>query len=497
MLKREIMQRKNIYDSAVEISAVSDIVLPENMGDIERILKCSFTPRLMSKNVEANRLSLQGSGILRMVYKTDDGNLESFETQIPFSKNIDVASGTDNLSVFATLSTEFCSCRAVSPRRFEMNAGIKANVKAWAICRLDICDGAEEENVELKRVRTEAVVPVFCACENFTVMEDYELSKGTVKTILKATATPSVLEHKIISGKIILKGNVDFCAVYTTDEDTAPVRVNYNIPVNHIISAPGTEESDDVRLALSICRMSVESVARGGNGEITVEILLEACADVSRKETVTAATDAYCVGFESRCSHQNIALTTLEKTVEKNHTVNLSIDTDGSEIIDTFADIKNVSLRVNEQGEIMTTADALVSALCKNENGDFFINEKSSPIEFSVAAASEFAFSDLEGEMTLASVNSSKNGVSLNLNAKCTATKKQSIPMVCEVEIMTDSPKKVNPKTALTIYFASKGEDTFDIAKRYNTSNKEIMLHNSLSDTLIPDDMTILIPMTR
>ena len=88
ILKREIMQRKTIYSGKSEASVVSDIVMPENYGDIDRILKCAFMPRLLSKTVEGNRLSLQGNGVLRMVYKTSQGNLESFETQVPFTKNI-------------------------------------------------------------------------------------------------------------------------------------------------------------------------------------------------------------------------------------------------------------------------------------------------------------------------------------------------------------------------------------------------------------------------
>ena len=166
-------------------------------------------------------------------------------------------------------------------------------------------------------------------------------------------------------------------------------------------------------------------------------------------------------------------------------------------MLDAFLDVKNVSSRVNEQGEIMMTADTLITALCKNTDGDFFLNEKSAPIEFSLAASPELAFSDLDSGLSVVSVTPNKNSVALNLNAKCTATKKQSLPMVTEVEVMQDAPNRANPKTALTLYFANKGEDTFDIAKRYNTSNREIMLQNSLSDTLIPADMTMLIPMTR
>lgn len=497
ILKREIMQRKTIYDGATELSVVSDIVLPENLGDIERILKCTFTPRLSSKTIEASRLSLQGSGTLRMVYKTALGNLESFETQSPFSKNIELSSSADNMSATVNLHTEFCSCRAVSERRFEMNAGVKVKAKVCGLEKNMVSVGAEEENIEFKQKQTEAIVPVCCVCENFTVMEEYELSTTPVKSVLKTAATPTISEYKIISGKLILKGNVDFCVTYIAQGANEPTRVNYSIPVSHVLSCAGAEETDTAELKLSVCRASAQSGARGERGELTVEILLEACADISRKDTVTTVIDAYCVGFESRCSMENIALTTLEKRVEKNHTMSIPIETDGGEMLDAFADVKNVSARVNEQGEIMMSADSIVTALCKNEDGDFFLNEKSTPIEFSLAADPQLAFSDLDSNIEVVSVTPNKNAVALTLKANCTATKKQSLPMVAEVEVLSESPKRVNPKTALTIYFANKGEDTFDIAKRYNTSNKEIMVQNSLSDTLIPEDMTILIPMTR
>lgn len=497
ILKREIMQRKIIYDGVSEASVVSDIVLPENLGDIERILKCTFTPRLLSKTVEGNRLSLQGAGTLRMVYKTAEGNLESFETQSPFSKNIDVNGGAENMSVNAEVSCGFCSCRAVSERRFEMNAGVSIKARVCALKKEMMSIGAEEQNVECKQKQIEAIVPVCFASETFTVMEEYDLSGRPIKSVVKTSATPSVSEYKIVSGKIILKGNVDFAVTYIAEDSDEPMRLNYSIPVSHILSCTGAEESDDVEINLCICRVSAESSTRGDRGELSVEILMRADAEVLRKESLAPVIDAYCVGFESRCERENIALTTLEKRVEKSHSISIPIETDGGEMLDAFADVKNVSARVNEQGEIMMTADALVTALCKNEQDDFFLNEKSAPLEFSVAAASELSFSELDSSLNVVSVIPNKNSIGLNLNAKCVATKKQSLPMVTEVEITSDTPKRVNPRTALTIYFANKGEDTFDIAKRYNTSNKEIMLQNSLSDTRIPNDMTILIPMKR
>ena len=497
ILKREIMQRKTIYDGESEASVVSDIVLPESLGDIERILKCTFTPHLLSKSVEGSRLSLQGSGTLRMVYKTTDGRLESFETQSPFSKSIDMSSGAENMSICAEVRCAFCSCRAVSERRFEMNAGISIKAKVCAIKKEMMSIGAEEENIECKQKQLEAIVPVCFASECFTVMEEYELSGRPIKSVLKTSAIPSVSEYKVVSGKIILKGHVDLGVTYIAEDNSEPTRVNYSIPVSHVISCSGAEETDDVEITLSICRVSAQASERGERGELSAEILLRAEAEVSRKESVAPVIDAYCVGLESRCERENMFFTTLEKRLNKTHNMSIPVETDGGEMLDAFLDVKNVSSRANEQGEVMMSADALVTALCKNADGDFFLIEKSAPLEFSLAAASELAYSELDSDISVASVSPNKNSVGVTLNAKCTATKKQSVPMVTEIEVLPDSPKKVNPKIALTIYFASKGEDTFDIAKRHNTSNREIMLQNSLSDTLIPEDMTILIPMKR
>ena len=48
----------------------------------------------------------------------------------------------------------------------------------------------------------------------------------------------------------------------------------------------------------------------------------------------------------------------------------------------------------------------------------------------------------------------------------------------------------------MTIYYASEGEDVFDIAKRYNTDIDLIIKSNDISGTL-ESDMMLLIPGAR
>ena len=499
VIKRELVQRKNIYEGVTEIGVQSDIVLPDYCGDIERILKCTLVPRLSGKRVESQRLSVSGTGFLRMVYLTAEGKVDSFETQIPFSKNIDMQEGGENIGIKVTLCTDYSNCRAVSPRRFEVHAAIKMKAKVSAGCSTYFAQDIDEKGVEIRKTSIDAIIPIASVCENFTVMEEYELSGAPISSVVRMSANPAVSEYKIISGKIIVKGDVALDIVYLSEDSDRLQSVKYNIPVNHILSANGAEEGDGAEVRLDICRMSAEPTRHGDNNELVVEVLLEACAEVSRKENIEAAIDAYCVGFESNCSRNNTSFTILEQTVNKMHSISITPETDGGEILDVFAEAKNAFSKVNEQGEVMLSADVTAAALCKNQDGEVYMREKTVPIEFSLAADPDFAGADLDGDVSLrsAEISGGKNSVSVSLLGSCTISKNKELPLISEMEILSDSPLAKDPKTAMTIYFADAGEDIFDIAKRYNTSARAVMEQNDLSGSSITSQRTILIPMVR
>lgn len=499
VIKRDMMQWKTIYDGKAEIGIESDIVLPDYCGDIERILKCCLVPRLSGKQIEGQRLSVSAVGFLRMVYLTSDGRIDSFETQIPFSKTVDMQNSGEHMSANVSLCADYSNCRAISGRRFEVRAAVIMKAKVMSLCKTAVALDVSDENVELKRTKINAVVPVCATCESFTVMEEYELSGAPISSVVRMTANPVVLEHKIIPGKIIMKGQVDLNVVYLAEESGDAQSVNYTIPVNQIITADGADEGDNAEIRLSISRMSAEPTRRGDRNELVIEVLLEACADVCRNEEIEAITDAYCVGYQSKCNLSQIPFTVARQTIAKTYSTTVSPDIDGGEIIDIFTDIKNVGAKVNEQGEVMLSGEAHLAVLCKDGDDQPFVRDKTAPIEFSLAADSSFKGAFLDGDITVMSAKPSGNrgDISLELSGMCRIVKDVDVPLVTGIEILSDTPVVSNPKTAMTIYFASAGEDTFDIAKRYNTSARAVMEQNDLSEHIIPREQTILIPMVR
>jgi len=467
------------------------------MGDIEKILRCSLTARASSKRIEGQRLIVGGVAFMRMLYITNDGKVESFETQIPFSKNLDLNAAGENPAATVRFETEYSNCHAVSPRRIELRGALLMRARVQVSAALSIAVDADDEGVECKKKAFEADLALCSACENFTVMEEYELS-APISSVVRMNATPKVLEHKIVSGRLIIKGEIDLTIIYVSDEADSVKEAHFTLPVNHFMSVGCAEEGDRADLRLDICRLSAEPIGREGK-EIAVEVFLEASAEITRKETIEALCDCYCIGRESACEKGEISINTLSKNESKTHEIRLPLDESISgEVIDAFAEIKNTLASVNEQGEVMLKGDLSAGMLARSGDGEIAALQKSQPIEVSLAADRDYIGAVCDGEMQVLSAARvpNKNEVCVTLLLAAKILKSETIPVVSGMSISSEETAR-DPKTAMIIYFAKAGEDAFDIAKRYNTSYRAVMEQNGLEDGVLSSNKKILIPMTR
>ena len=66
--------------------------------------------------------------------------------------------------------------------------------------------------------------------------------------------------------------------------------------------------------------------------------------------------------------------------------------------------------------------------------------------------------------------------------------------VVEDLSVDEESPKETDKNIALTIYYCDRGEDVWQIAKRYNTSVEGIVQENSLEGDTVPEKRTLRIP---
>lgn len=483
-----------IYNAVLEIGVDSDIVLPDYCGDIERILKCTLSPRISSKRAEEGKITISGTAFMRLVYLTPEGKISSFETQIPFSKSAELKDDCQNASVRVKIKTDYVGCQPMSARRFELRATLFAKTQVKCIKELCIASDIEGEKVQKRMQSVPMIIPILTASESFSVSEEYELNESEITSVVKMNANASIQDSKIISGKIIIKGDIELSISYMCADDSQPKSISYSLPINQVMSAAGAEDGDILRASLNIIKLSAEPGSRGNSTNLNVTVLLEIEADVLRQSEVSSVTDAYVIGRKSNCNKKEISVLNLYEKLLKPYT--FFAKAKEGEVLDAFVNLKNENFYINEQGEVFANLNAEISFLvCKDDS--LMISEKTENIEFPLGASSEFRGAVCDGDVSLCEVkiNKSKNEAEIKICAEVSITKQRRLEAVDSIEVLDEKIEKRDDKTALTVYFASPGEDAFYIAKRYNTSVSEVIEQNSLENSQINKECVILIPM--
>lgn len=498
-VKSEIKRRKAIFNSNCEIGLEGEMVLPDACPDIERILKCTANARVNQKRLDFPRLFVSGTVFLRVLYLDKQNCVQSYDTQIPFSKNIDVNGEGENPVVSIKTSLQYLNCRQLSERRIDTRLTLCMNVNIKACDTMSVVCDIEDEGAEVKREKIEIVEPVYSACESFTAMEEYELAHP-ISAVTKMNADARILEYKLTAGRVLLRGEVEIDICYLCSENSAVQTAHYILPVSHILSCPDAMEQDNISASLEICKISCEPIGKGESREISVEVLLEACLNAERKREIDAVVDAYLIGRECIAHKREEKLCAFEESVEKNHRFSLKVDADDiSEVIDTYAEIKNAQFTLNEQGEIMAKCDVDACLVYRNSQGEALSVNKTAPFEVSLAADRRYAGAKCQGDIKVLTAKSGQSRKEAFIDALISAnvTKEKGIDVLHSMDISEKSAVDTGDKTALTIYFATAGEDAFDIAKKYGTSARAVIEENALPDTYIKENKRIVIPMIR
>ena len=80
----------------------------------------------------------------------------------------------------------------------------------------------------------------------------------------------------------------------------------------------------------------------------------------------------------------------------------------------------------------------------------------------------------------------------MKIGVLCNVSGSESLRVLKNMKIFSE--KKNTDDTALTLYFCTKDEDLWDIAKKYNTTKDAIQAENSISGDVTEKDDMILIP---
>jgi len=509
-VNREIFSTNEVvFDGSNEQAIELDYILPDYFSEIFRVLKCQLSPRVVSHNISGEKLVYELVVGIRVLYISENSNaLRSIEQKMNYTKTVDLGKQLEKPYVTIVPKTDYINCRVVNQRRLDFRGAVSIKVKAMAENKQQIITDAFGSNIQLKKSIVSYPTRRLTASKRATIIEDLDLgsTKPAIQSIVRTEATVLSSEQKIITNKLITKGEALISMLYTCENDNTDSleSMQFNVPFSQIVDFEGI--TDQYETVLSVSVISCEIIPRGSSGEtkeVECEMVLLIECVANRYENVEIVTDVYSTTYPCKYNVIDAKLEKKPTPINENHTSKAILEYkegDISCVYDAWAKVTNIYSRLDMASEGFNfTGSCNFVVIASNENGCPIHLECDVPFEhiLKVTDLCEDSYTEPRAMVTSCSYNlTSTNSVEVKAEIKICGYLFETTcnKLISEIEVDDATKKERDGDYALKLYFAESGEDIWEIAKKYSTSIKAIMEENELSNENVSQKGMLLIP---
>ncbi len=505
VLKQEMSVNNEFFNQSAEHSVELDITVPEYYPEIEKVLKCRAIPRVASCGINGQILSVEGNISILLMYVTPKKELCSYEYILPFNHTFEFDGETTGCMPVCTVREEYINCRPTDVRAVELHGAIGINVKIIKKQSTDIVTDIDGGNVVMNRGLAPATTPVGMIEKCTMIEEELELGNGqpSIRNILRYDAVVANSECKIISNKVVCKGDIKVFILYCGEQTTTPQTFRTIIPYSQIIEIAGINDECDVDVVSEVAQLEIKSRTSITGEARTFSLCgkLRFRAHACCNNDIPVIYDAFSTKYETDVASKEIMIEKIYKTVSESfickRNVEITAGTVGT-VIDLWGDAVVNSSRIdNEELCVIGSLGVYLLAYDSESNPIY--------IERSVDFDCKTAVMGGKPQMRSNSVVKVKNiGYTIidNCNIEISAELElnsciyniSKFNVVNDIVVSEKCIKKANPNSAMIIYYADKGESVWEIARKFNSSPDEISEINCIESKEVSCNKALLIP---
>jgi len=502
MFKAEQILGENMAQAIVE----GDIIVPDSKPDITRILTVDGTIFVSKKEATENNLSVEGTIHFKILYASDKGDdpLYNIDSATEFKQNIDIAGLKSKMESDVQVEIEHVDYTINNDRKIGVKAVINLMARGIEEKEIEIAKDVDGlEDVELLKETIKYTTVVGSNSSDTLVKDAFELEDdmSPIKEILNWNGKAIAREVKVTDGKVIAGGTLFIELLYIADDEEDSLSVlKKEIPFTHFIEIP--KANSDMQCAVS---MSVEELytelkenVQGIKKILEFEGIIKLRAkvkDIFEKEVLV---DAYSPTKFLKVEKTKL---TYNEAIGANKTQMLFKDTleapktnpPITKVLSVQAkpiltDYNILGSRLNVEGLLET----VVLYTAEDNFQPIYSFTQELPFKYSIDmdsvendARAEVSLIVQEVESTL--INGQQVELKVNVLITCDCFCSRSVDAVSHIEEL-DEVQNASQKPSLTIYFYQKGDSLWKVAKKYNTTVKQLMETNNVEN---PEDVKI------
>ena len=495
-----------IFDGVQEQSVELDYILPDYCPDIFRLIRCDVTPVITDRSFSGGRLTYELRCDIHILYCGEEGSqVQSVEQHRSFTKTVELGRDADSPQVRLVPKTENVSFRAVNKRRLELRGAVSVKIGVEGQQEQQVISDAEGMNIQLKKRSVSFAARRLTAEKTVRIEEEMELSAAQpdISGILSCRCTASECEVKLISGKLLAKGETDVHILYMGGGDVETM--SFSLGYSQIIDVEGLDDSFGCTVTAEVIVFDAAAAADkdGSSRVLRCEAELRLCCRAVKTASAMIAEDAFSTVYPCAVEMSEIKAEQIPEIYDESfrHSARLA---EGDSVPQTVYSMwsmpKNINTRIGDDGRSVVISGMLVySMAAKDRSGMIVMPDREEAFEETVALPDDISGSAVSAEVSTreTSYEISPEGVlaaKSDIAVKLSVYSSDSIRAVTDITVDESARKERDGDYAIKLYFGAENEDVWDIAKRYSTSVDAVMEENDLAGDRLEKGGMLLIP---
>ena len=483
------------FDEAKEQIIDIDVVLPDYYPEVNQILKCSASLSAEGVTFAGDKLSIAGNAFVTVVFTGEEGTVRVYEATQKYTKLIQCDNLSDGDKCFVTQEVTQLNYKATGPRRLEIRTTASVRSAVFSGEKIDVLSDFENNFIEQRCENFDFFGIEAAQSVSFTVSDTVKLPDGINgdAELISASCELIVREKKVIKNKVMLKGSCN--SEFIVSQPGAGIKkFAAEVPFTEITEIYGAEEDGECAVCACCAEPKLAFKAMNGGNDVAFSADVQASVFVMRKETVTAAVDAFSV--KGKTNTKISELHCISAIVPVDTAADTSVEADTydsttSEIVAAYVD--NIRHGISQTGGNSTlNGTAVMNAAVKNSAGAISVISRTASFTCSLPAAADYFVNVACSRISAEIVGNGKIkfSASFAVNGFGLSTEKRSV--ITDGTVSDDRTE--TEASGIALYYAHSGEKLWDIAKENKCRVSVLKELNNLESEDVVQSCALIFP---